>query len=144
MAQRGFFGSLLMVFLIASLIFFIIYFFMPELSVKVLGASFKTPSGIIHTDMINRITGLELSGEEAGKIVEVLNTPEIRKLLSSGEARALINKVDWNAVMDKETFVNMKENVDISSFVNNIQDLSEEQMELLSSLVDKLRDRISN
>lgn len=144
MAQRGFFGSLLMVFLIASLIFFVIYFFMPELSVKVLGSAFKSPSGSIQADMINRITGLELSGEEADKVVEVLNTPKIKKLLSSSEARAIINKVDWNAVLNDENMKNMKEDMDISSFVNNVQDLSEEQMALLSSLVDELRDKIPN
>jgi hypothetical protein len=92
MARRGILGSTLAVFLIATFLFFCMYFFMPDLADRVLGVSFHAPRNSITARVINEATGLNLKDSDVKAFTELINLPGVREALSSEEIRSALGE----------------------------------------------------
>jgi hypothetical protein len=85
MAKRGFFGSLLSATIVAVVGFFILYFFIPSMSMQFLGISFAYRQGSINAQVMDAVSELQgnpdFSGEAVQQFRNLLNSAEVQQQL---------------------------------------------------------------
>lgn len=86
--RRGIIGSTLTVFFIATVIFFSIYLFVPEVSQTVFGVSFSEPE-IISAKVIEKATGQKVDKETVKELNELLKNDSVKNALK--ESKELLN-----------------------------------------------------
>lgn len=85
MAKKGFFPSLLSSIIAAVLAFFIMYFFIPSVSMNFLGVSFSSRKGsrdaLIAEAIQSYVQDSGLSSKELEQYQDLISSPEVLKLL---------------------------------------------------------------
>ena len=85
MAKRGFFGSLLSAFIFAVVAFFILYFFIPSMSMQFLGVSFALREGSVNARVMDAVSEIQgdpdFSAESLQRLRILLNSVEVQQQL---------------------------------------------------------------
>ena len=85
MAKRGFFGSLLSATIVAVLAFFILYFFIPSMSMQFLGVSFSFRQGSVNARVMEAVSEIQgdpdFSAEALQQLRVLLNRAEVQQQL---------------------------------------------------------------
>ena len=86
MAKRGFFGSLLSAFIFAVVAFFILYFFIPSMSMQFLGVSFALRKGSVNAQVMDAV-GLAVNQVKGSPEFTQESFERLQSLLSSDEVQ---------------------------------------------------------
>lgn len=85
MAKKGFFHAFLSSIIVAILSFFIMYFFIPSMSMQFLGVSFALREGSVNSQVQTALEALranpEFSQESFERLQTLLSSPEVQQKL---------------------------------------------------------------
>ena len=85
MAKRGFFSSLLSALVFAVVAFFILYFFIPSMSLQFLGVSFALRDGSVNARVMDAVSEIQrdpdFSSESLQRLRTLLNSVEVQQQL---------------------------------------------------------------
>lgn len=85
MAKKGFFHAFLSSFVVAVLSFFIVYLFIPSMSMQFLGVSFALRKGSVNAQVLSALEAVkgnpEFSAESFSKFQELVSSPLVQQQL---------------------------------------------------------------
>ncbi len=85
MAKKGFFHAFLSSITVAILSFFIMYFFIPSMSMQFLGVSFALRKGSVNAQVMTALEAVkvnpEFSQESFNRLQSLLSSPEVQQRL---------------------------------------------------------------
>lgn len=122
---KSFFGGLLGVFFLSVIIFLIIYFFVPAVSMKFFGIA-HDETATAGSDLVAAIENLDLGDEEARR--------ELTEYLSSDEGRRNISKIQSAVGKAGESFEAFIESDEMQSIIDSAKSAGESVVDYISSL----------